>query len=343
MEDINVDYEWGDLREVIVGLPVMRYPDVGRAAWMAKALEVLPESEASKARERSGKHSKHDLDKYARMEAECEELIEILEGLDVTVHRPSELTDDLVAANYGSEWLPNGYIQAYSRDPIFVVGDFVIELAPGAPNRRAEILGFRKLLGERLAGSAARWVQMPAVDAAAMASADYSKDDAIVLEGGDLLVLGKTVLAGTSENPKVGSSARGVEWLRSLLGPEGYTVERVPLREDFLHLDVALSLPRQGLAIACREAMVDGLPEAIVDWDLIEVSAEQARFLACNGLPVDRDNYILGYNEDEDGSTVQEGLEARGIEVHRLAYGHHTEDGGSIRCSTHPLLRRPAG
>lgn len=343
MDQVNVDYEYGNLREVILGIPIMRYPDAERADWVAKGMEVLPPSEAEKVMERSGKHSRYDLDKYEQAEAECRELIEILESFDVKVHRPTEITDEQVAANYGEEWLVNGYIQTYSRDPMFVVGDTVIELTPGAPNRRAEMLGYRKLFAERLLGSKARWVQMPLQDISAAGGEGYRKDDAIALEGGDLLVLGKTVLAGTSLNPKVGSSFKGVEWLRGLLEPQGYHVEHVPIGEEFLHLDVALSIPREGLAIVCPEALVEGMPPQLEGWDTIEVSADQSRFLACNGLPIDPDNYVVGYNDVEDGSTVTEGLEARGIKAHRIAFGHHTEDGGSIRCSTHPLVRRLGG
>ena len=42
-DPIFVDYEYGDLREVIVGRGVMRYPDVKQAAWAAEGLKVLPE------------------------------------------------------------------------------------------------------------------------------------------------------------------------------------------------------------------------------------------------------------------------------------------------------------
>lgn len=116
----------------------------------------------------------------------------------MVIHRPDPLTDEQVAANYGAEWLAQGYIQGYSRDPLFVVGDNVIELAPGAPNRRAELLGYRRLFSERVAGSGAKWVQMPLVDVSAVGGPGYDKNDHPALEGGDLLVLGKTVLAGTT-------------------------------------------------------------------------------------------------------------------------------------------------
>lgn len=340
-EPIYTDYEYGNLQEVIVGRGTMRYPDVEKAAWAAEGLKVLPESEAAKARERSGKHSR-DMDKHRLVEAENDALIELLERFGVIVHRPDEITDDPLAANFGAEWLANGYIQTYSRDPIFVVGDNVIELAPGAPNRRAEQLGYRRLFAERVAGSGARWFQMPLVDVAAIGGPGYDKDDHPALEGGDLLVLGDTILAGTSLNKVMGSNARGVAWLASMLEPQGYTVERVRIGEEFLHLDVVLSIPRDGLAIVCPDAFVDGLPPALDGWDLIEVTREQSRLLACNGLPIDPENYILAYNDDEDGSAVQGELERRGIVVHRIAFRNHTEDGGAIRCSTHPLVRRLA-
>lgn len=338
-DPIHVDFEYGDLLEMIVGRGVMRYPDVDRARWMAEALRVLPEAEADKYRARSGQDSR-DLAKYALMEAENDALIGVLEQFDIVVHRPEELTDDVVAANYGAEWLVHGYLQGYSRDPMFVVGDNVIELSTGTPNRRAEQLGYRRLYRERLVGSGARWFQMPLVDVTTITGGAYDKNDWPSLEGGDLLVLGDTILAGTSMNPVVGSSALGTQWLASILGPQGHDVQRVRIGEAFLHLDVCLSVPRDGLAIVCPEALVDGLPAYLDGWDLIEVTADQSRHLACNGLPIDPDNYILGYNDHEDGSTVQAGLEAHGITVHRIAFGNHTEDGGSIRCSTHPLVRR---
>lgn len=162
---IYVDYEYGDLMEVILGRGIMRCPDVERAGWVAEAVKVLPEAEAAEMRERSGRHS-CDLPKYQLVEAENNALIEVFDRFGVIVHRPDELTDAHMAANYGEEWLINGYLQTYSRDPLFVVGHNVIELTPGAPNRRAELLGYRRLFNERLLGSGAKWFQMPMVDVA---------------------------------------------------------------------------------------------------------------------------------------------------------------------------------
>jgi len=127
-----------------------------------------------------------------------------------------------------------------------------------------------------------------------------------------------------------------------MLEPEGYTVERVRLREDFLHLDCCLSIPRKGLAIVCKEAFVDGLPQALQEWDLVETTVEAARLLACNGLPIDPDNFIIGYNDQEDGAALKAALEERGITVHMVYFASHNEDGGGVRCATHGLFREPA-
>lgn len=341
MTEIEVDYEYGNLKEVIVGSGLMLYADVDKAKWVAEAARTLPEAEAKKRRDRSGQMST-DMPKCRLLEAENDALIALLELFGVVVHRPSEVTREMVAANYGAEWLVNGFTQTYSRDPMFVVGDNVIELAPASPNRRGEMLGYRRLFAERVEGSGAKWFQMPLVDATSMTSPNYDKNDHVALEGGDLLALGKTVLAGTTLNPVTGSSKRGVDWLTTILGGQGYDVARIRIKPEFQHLDVCLSIPRHGLAIVCPDAFVDGLPSALDGWDLIEVTVDQAQLMACNGLPIDPENYILGYNDEEDGSTVQSALESRGITAHLIAFGNHTEDGGSIRCSTHPLVRRLA-
>ena len=65
--------------------------------------------------------------------------------------------------------------------------------------------------------------------------------------------------------------------------------------------------------------------------------------MAANGMPIDPNHYVMSYNEHYDGKRVQKEIEAEGITVYRIFFGNHNEDGGSIRCSTHPLLRRLSG
>ncbi|HPK07780.1 MAG TPA: hypothetical protein PK773_08215, partial [Aminivibrio sp.] len=58
------------------------------------------------------------------------------------------------------------------------------------------------------------------------------------------------------------------------------------------------------------------------------------------GLPVDSQNYILSYNRHNDNRYIQGELEKRGIMVHRVFFGTHNGQGGSLRCATQPLKRK---
>jgi N-dimethylarginine dimethylaminohydrolase len=137
----------------------------------------------------------------------------------------------------------------------------------------------------------------------------------------------------------VGSNEAGYQWLKNILGNQ-YKVNRVRLIESVLHLDCVLSVPRRGLAIICEEAFVDGLPKEIKNWDLIRVRLEDVKRLAVNGVPVNSRNYILSYNRHNDNRYIQAELEKRGIRVHRVFFGTHNGQGGSLRCATQPLKRK---
>ncbi|MBF0552689.1 MAG: hypothetical protein HQK60_19420 [Deltaproteobacteria bacterium] len=73
-----------------------------------------------------------------------------------------------------------------------------------------------------------------------------------------------------------------------------------------MHLDVSLSVPRPGLIIVCPEVLVDGVPACFDGWKRIAVTREETRYLATNGLPIDQNNYILGYNDHFDGKKVRD-------------------------------------
>lgn len=339
--EIYVDCEYGDLKEVIVGVPLTIYPEVKPSGWMKEALKILPESEQKKIMERLGKSSL-EIGKYDATEKENLELISIFQRHGIKVWRIEVMTRERLAINLGEEVLNNwGVSFQYSRDPILVVGNNVIELTPGSLFRLGDLLAYRKLFVERVLGSNARWFAMPKLDYSQMFQNDsYRKDGFPVLEGGDIHVLGKKILVGNSQNPAVGSSELGFSWLKSILGPQGYDVERVPIGEEYLHLDVALSVVRPGLAVLCPEAFVEGVPSYFDGWKLIEVSKGEAQRLATNGLPIDPNHYILSYNEHYDGWRVQKALEAEGVTVYRIFFGNHNEDGGSVRCATHPLVRK---
>lgn len=336
---VYVDYEYGNLREVIVGLPYGMTPSL-EAPWFENAMKVLPPDEAEYARKTAGMlwtdmiHPKTGKSESDMLEEENLALIKILISLGVKVYRPKEITVDFIRENYGSDVLLNGFSQDFPRDNMAVIGNDLIEFNLRTPLRKVDISGFRELLLDKCTKDGVRWFSMPHTELLAPPSPDTP-----LLEGGDVIVLGRTILVGNTRNPSVGSNEAGFRWLNNILG-SSYDVVRVPLREDVLHLDCVLSVPRDGLAIVCEEAFVDGLPEHIKGWDLIRVDIESVRRLAVNGIPVDNKNYIMSFNDHNDNRYLQSELEKRDIKVHRVFFGTHNGQGGSLRCATQPLVRK---
>ena len=338
---VNVDYEYGRLKEVVVGVPFIIAPDITVAKWAQEAAKILPEREARQVIEMSGKDS-IVTGLFDALEKENRELISILESHGVKVLRPDILDRKRVAMNFGEEYIRfAGVSQQYTRDPVTVIGNNVIENTMGSLYRRSDILGIVRLLNARLRGSGARWVSMPVLDYSLMVKDEqFDKTGFPVLEGGDVIVLGKKIFVGTSENRTTGSSEQGYLWLKNYLEPQGYDVERVRLPADILHLDVALSVPRPGVIVLCPEAFLDGVPAYFKGWERIEVSKEETRYLATNGLPLDQNNYIMGLNGHFNSERIKKGLEKNGIKVYTVYFEAHTKLGGSIRCTTMPLVRR---
>ena len=340
-DQIDVDYEYGTLKEVVVGVPYIIFPDLKVAKWAQEALKILPADEVKKSLYMSGKDS-ITIGIFQELEKENKELIAILEKHGVKVLRPEILNRQRVVENFGEDYVRfAGVSQQYTRDPVIVIGNNVIENTMGSLYRRSDILGLVNLFKERVMGSNARWVAMPAIDYSLMIKdGQFDKTGFPALEGGDVIELGKKILVGTSKNPTTGSSELGYRWLKVYLEPQGYDVERVRLPEDILHLDLALSVPRPGVIIVCPEVFIDGIPSCFNGWKRIELSRVETRYLAINGLPVDKDHYIMGYNEHFDGKRIKKALEECGIKVYPIYFEGHTRFGGSIRCSTLPFVRQ---
>lgn len=337
---VYIGSEYGRLKEVIVGEASGFNPSL-QAAWLQEALKVLPAAEQKIAIENAGKSwdacivdAESGVTEAELLRAENDEFVKILESLDVKVYRPRWLSEEDVKICFGGEALINGYSQDFPRDNLIIIGNQVIEANLRTPLRRVDIEGLRPLLTEKCNVPAVKWAAMPHLPLLG----DYA-NDAPLLEGGDVMVLGKTILVGNSENAAVGSNEMGYLWLKNYLGRD-YEVVRVPLCDTVLHLDCALSVPRKGLAIVCPDAFIEGLPEALKDWDLIEVGIEKLKYLVINGLPIDANTYIMGYNENEDNHEIKAALEKRGITVYPIFFGAHNAQGGSLRCATQALLRQ---
>lgn len=137
------------------------------------------------------------------------------------------------------------------------------------------------------------------------------------LDGGDVLTAGKRVFVGLSQR----TNQAGIEQMRALLAPHGYSVEGVPV-EQCLHLKSAVSQVAEN-ALLINPAWVE--PSAIPGLELIEVDPEEpfaANALLVNGAVV----YPAAY------ARTQRRLEERGVRVVPVEVSELAKAEGGVTC-----------
>lgn len=320
---VYVESEFAPLKKVVLAQSELIFPgqedNAGDYAFLPE--EVLHLYDGMDI---SGKNYKDVFPlRQQQWQQEREHLKSILEKYGVEVLRPRLLTDK--EKEFGKE---RGCANFFARDPFFTVGSSVIEGSLRFFHRRNEILPIRDILIQETYDSDAYYVSVLQADI----SQGIDSEAGPFLEGGDVLVLGKTVLVG---NSGLASNHNGYLWLKSYLSHWDYRVVEVPLRKEVLHLDCALSLVREGLMIVCEKALPSGIPEPLKNWDRISVPYEDLAHLAVNGLPVNDQVYIA---DPRFGYIVRE-LRKRDIHVELLDFRISRSLGGSFRCSTQALHR----
>ncbi|GAA4993504.1 dimethylarginine dimethylaminohydrolase family protein [Yinghuangia aomiensis] len=330
LSPVGVHREWDRLAEVVVGRPLdFTFPPALPTG--DRALGFLPAGFVGRAADLAGKRwSQADPDGFARCAAQLDALADFLTARGITVHRPVELTPDEQALF--AEFSPIS-LQIFVRDPMIVVGDTVIESSLRLPHRFKERYGLRPLIADLVARGARHTVVPPGravpLDRVADARGPF-------LEGGDVMLFGPDLLVGVGEG-RYATDPDGVDWLRTELGAD-YRVHAVPLHPRVLHLDDGLAAVREGLAIVARDQFTAGLPPLLADWDLVEVTLDDALdLLAANVLVLGPGELVL----DTRLPRLAETLAAHNVTCHPLPFDAVTPFAGGFRCSHHPIRREP--
>jgi N-dimethylarginine dimethylaminohydrolase len=316
MAAFGAHHEWGQLREVVIGISpandfVIYYEDSQR--WL------LPPADEFCRNNAGWRLIDIDAERARRIERQVEALAELIAREGVTVHRPERLQGE-----ERTFMAPNGEgAQLYPRDPMIVVGSHVIDASLRLRCRQRERYGLRSLVQKMAAERGARWSSVPLGPPGCV--------DGPFLEGGDVLLNGYEIYVGMSG---CASDMAGIDWLQAMLG-ERYRVIPLALRSNVLHLDCALGLVKPGLLVWCPEKLIDGLPMSLRDWDAVAVSKEEANLLATNGLILEEGRMIV----DSDNGRVIEELGKRKVDVIPLPFDAPIGCGGGLRCAHHPLLR----
>lgn len=155
-----------------------------------------------------------------------------------------------------------------------------------------------------------------------------------LFEGGDFMFMNeKWIAVGMADR----TNETGLRELRAILEPLGYEVTGVPVKQEYLHLDMCFNLVDEHLAVSYSR----GLPEdfrrmlAARDIEIIDVPEEAIYLHGCN-LQALGDHRVLSLKRN---AAVNEQLAARGMDVIELDITEILKAGGGPHCMTFPLLR----
>jgi len=320
---ICVESEWAELKECVYGSP---------NAWV---LPIFLGDVKLRAQGEFGefwaRHQGRDVKEvapelFAEFSAQIQGAIDLLRDHGVTVHVAGEISEANRRFPRGED---HGVATGWMRDPFVTIGDNVIELAPRSLFHRRQRFAIREILAASM-DRGARYFAQPD------GGADDSRDEPGwgYLEGGDIFVLGRRILVGHSGGC---SNPEGARWLQHVLGP-GYEVRMVPVDPMFPHLDCVMMTPREGVVVASLEALPQGLPDFMADWDVVDVPKELAKaHMACNNLVLNDQTVVVPSEEPLD--LVADALTARHFEVIRIPYRVPCMAGGSFRCAHQPMVR----
>ena len=314
---INNQSEYDQLIEVVVGRWVPGTFEIGDVDPALKSLAPYVTDEAWEywAKFENKKLAEVFPEDDQNNHNEQENLVKVLEGLGIKVRRPDPNPFPTPVAS-----------QCYSRDPFITIGDKVILANLMAEQRRYEVGNYNRIAQDLTENYEGKVVRMPAMISGFHESNAY-------LEGGDVFVEGKNVYVGITGNA---TNDNGIEWLRKELGNE-YTVYKIPLNANVLHLDCAMMLLNEKLGVICKEDFVDfdAAPENLKNREWIEVKPKEAQLMATNGVVVNPSTVIMVDAFPHIAKKIRE----KGITVIEIPFDKANYYGGGLRCSYHPIRR----
>lgn len=323
--------DYGKLREVAVGTTegfvVPTWVDTFR---------FMPERAQGILRNHGGKPAAgipEVEDWLGPMQVELDHLASVYESYGVVVHRPRQLTQDELGylENY-----QGGLCQVYPADPIWMVGRHAIECQLRYQIRNKEILALRELVLPLAEADPDARIGACPISGPVEGSAE---DRGPRLEGGDIFLCGdddRTVLVGI--DPIRSSNEFGVEWLRRYLSDDGWKVVGVPINQDGpIHLLAVLGTVGPGIGLIYRPALTEGVPDAIADWDLIDVTLEETHQTGPCVVMIDEKTVLV----PEETPRIAEEIAKRGVEPVPIPTAGIASGDGGIRCATFVIRRDP--
>ncbi len=335
--------EFTRLREVVVGTATgATIPSAADSSAWLNLYPELPRARAAGAP--AGPVSSRVI---GETEEDLGELVRVLEGLDVTVHRAQGGAD---AAPFGAPgWQSTGMYAYCPRDVALVLGPTVVETASPTRARYFESFALRHLVdGVLTAGG--QWLAMPQPRLEESTYLEDGRgrvrlaDHEPLFEAANVLRLGRDLLYQVSGS----GNERGLRWLRSLLGLLGEGIRVHPLRNMYAgtHIDSTIALLRPGLVLLNpRRVTPETVPRCFDGWEVVWCPEPapgsvnpfdlSSPWISMNLLMVDTDLAVV----DATHPALVRALERHGIDVIPLRLRHARTLGGGFHCVTLDLTR----
>ena len=96
-------------------------------------------------------------------------------------------------------------------------------------------------------------------------------------------------------------------------------------------------LVADGVLLLYRDELNCDLPAPLADWDVIDLTEDEARAYATVGVSLDDKRYVIPAGLGR----VCDELAKRGVEPIEIEYDHVSFWGGCVSCSTHGIWRDP--
>lgn len=266
---------------------------------------------------------------YQRASEQMNRVIAFLESKGIIVHRPADLSEDMLR-NYA---LNSSMVNdVYSRDSVVSVGNTMFETAFMTPDRSRNKHAVRYATMELMRnGTDIKSMPQP------LDTYDHDMNLEPLIEGGDVMIDHGHIYIGNSGQA---SNSLGVQWVRNAY-PD-WEVHEIMIKTDRFphqHLDCAMNAFSEWGVILEEDIVggIAGLPEPLRKKQWIQMTLEEAKLKLGNFIAISPTEIVMA----TEAKRLREAIAAARPEltIHHFPYYDVGKIGGSFRCNTQPVFR----
>lgn len=257
MSIINVENEWDQLEEIVVGTAFGAQVPV-----VDKGLLVIQSDVENIV---SGSYSDRII---KETEEDLEKLVELFEGMNIKVRRPKNIEHAKVYSS--PDWQSDGMYNYCPRDLLLAVGQTIIETPMSLRSRFFETLAYKDFLIECME-SGSKWLSAPKPQLLDEIYNDTNPNMLAlnelepVFDAANVLRADKDIFYLVSAS----GNKMGAKWLQSALGNR-FKVHICENIYAYTHIDTTVTFLREGLVLLNPERVNENnIPPALKNWEII--------------------------------------------------------------------------